>query len=184
MKLDTKNFERKMKKSIDVYVDSLATIRVGRASAAVLSGICVDYYGVETPVNQMAEIKVTDPKTLIISPWDASTLKEIEKAIYASNLGITPQNDGKSLRLSFPPLTEERRRELTRQVSKMGEDAKVNIRNVRREGVDAARDMKKSGEMTEDEEKQSEKLMQDLTDRMVKEIERITSEKEEEIMSI
>ncbi len=184
MKLDTKNFERKMKKSIDVYVDSLATIRVGRASAAVLSGICVDYYGVETPVNQMAEIKVTDPKTLLISPWDASTLKEIEKAIYASNLGITPQNDGKSLRLSFPPLTEERRRELTRQVSKMGEDAKVNIRNVRREGVDAARDMKKSGEMTEDEEKQSEKLMQDLTDRMVKEIERITSEKEEEIMSI
>ena len=184
MKLDTKDFERKMKKSIDVYVDSLATIRVGRASAAVLSGICVDYYGVETPVNQMAEIKVTDPKTLLISPWDASTLKEIEKAIYASNLGITPQNDGKSLRLSFPPLTEERRRELTRQVSKMGEDAKVNIRNVRREGVDAARDMKKSGEMTEDEEKQSEKLMQDLTDRMVKEIERITSEKEEEIMSI
>ena len=151
MKLDTKDFERKMKKSIDVYVDSLATIRVGRASAAVLSGICVDYYGVETPVNQMAEIKVTDPKTLLISPWDASTLKEIEKAIYASNLGITPQNDGKSLRLSFPPLTEERRRELTRQVSKMGEDAKVNIRKVRREGVDAARDMKKSGEMTEDE---------------------------------
>ena len=184
MKLDTKDFERKMKKSIDVYVDSLATIRVGRASAAVLTGISVDYYGAETPVNQMAEIKVTDPKTLLITPWDASTLKEIEKAIYASNLGITPQNDGKSLRISFPPLTEERRRELTRQVSKMGEEAKVNVRNVRREGVDTARAMKKSGEMTEDEEKQSEKLMQDLTDRMVKEIDRITSEKEDEIMSI
>lgn len=184
MKLDTKEFERKMKKSIDVYVESLATIRVGRASAAVLSGICVDYYGVETPVNQVAEIKVADAKTLLINPWDASTLKEIEKAIYASSLGITPQNDGKSLRLSFPPPTEERRRELTRQVSKMGEDAKVNIRNIRREGVDKARDMKKSGEMTEDEEKQSEKLMQDLTDKMVKEIESITSEKESEIMSI
>ena len=150
MKLDTKDFERKMKKSIDVYVDSLATIRVGRASAAVLTGISVDYYGAETPVNQMAEIKVTDPKTLLITPWDASTLKEIEKAIYASNLGITPQNDGKSLRISFPPLTEERRRELTRQVSKMGEEAKVNVRNVRREGDDTARAMKKSGEMTED----------------------------------
>ncbi len=184
MKLDTKEFERKMKKSVEVYVDSLSSIRVGRANAAVLNGITVDYYGVETPIAQMAEIKVTDPKTLMIMPWDATTLKSIEKAILASNVGITPQNDGKALRLSFPPLTEERRRELKKQVSGMGEDAKVSIRNIRREGVDAAKAQKKAGEMTEDEQKQSDKAMQDLTDRYTKEIDRITSEKEAEIMAI
>ena len=184
MKLDTKEFERKMKKSIDVYVETLATIRVGRANAAVLNGVTVDYYGMETPVNQMAEIKVSDAKTLMILPWDATTLKSIEKAILASNLGINPQNDGKALRLSFPPLTEERRRELKKQVSGMGEDAKVSIRNIRREGIDACKDMKKAGTMTEDEQKQSEKLMQDLTDNYTKEIDKITSEKETEIMSI
>ena len=119
MKLDTKEFERKMKKSIEVYEDSLDTIRVGRASAAVLSGVSVDYYGVDTPINQMAEIKVSDAKTLVIMPWDASTLKNIEKAILASDVGITPQNDGKTLRLNFPPLTEERRRELKKKVSGM-----------------------------------------------------------------
>lgn len=184
MKLDTKDFERKMKKSIEVYEQSLDTIRVGRANAAVLSNVTVDYYGVETPVNQMAEVKVTDPKTLIISPWDASTLKEIEKSILASNIGITPQNDGKTLRLSFPPLTEERRKELKKQISKMGEDAKVSIRNIRREGIDLSKDMKKKGDMTEDELKQSEKLMQDLTDKYIKEIDSITSAKEKDIMSI
>jgi len=184
MKLDTKEFERKMKKSIDFYVDSLETIRVGRASAAVLNGITVDYYGMDTPINQMAEIKVSDAKTLMILPWDASTLKNIEKAILASSLGITPQNDGKTLRLSFPPLTEERRRELKKQVSGMGEDAKVHVRNVRREGIDAAKEQKKAGTMTEDEQKQSEKAMQDLTDKYIKEIDKITSEKENEIMSI
>lgn len=184
MKLDTKEFERKMKKSIDVYIDTLATIRVGRANAAVLNGITVDYYGMETPINQMAEIKVSDAKTLMILPWDATTLKSIEKAILASNIGINPQNDGKALRLAFPPLTEERRRELKKQVSGMGEDAKVSVRNIRREGIDAAKDMKKAGTMTEDEQKQSEKLMQDLTDKYTKEIDKITSEKETEIMSI
>ena len=184
MKLDTKDFERKMKKSIDVYEEQLETIRVGRASAAVLNGITVDYYGMDTPINQMAEVKVSDAKTLMILPWDASTLKNIEKAILASNLGITPQNDGKTLRLNFPPLTEERRRELKKQVSGMGEDAKVSIRNIRREGIDKAKDMKKAGEMTEDEQKQSEKLMQDLTDKFIKEIDAITSAKEKEIMSI
>ncbi|MCI9449021.1 MAG: ribosome recycling factor [Clostridiales bacterium] len=184
MKLDTKEFERKMSKSIDVYEESLATIRVGRANAAVLAGINVDYYGVETPINQMAEIKVTDPKTLMILPWDATTLKGIEKAILTSNIGINPQNDGKALRLSFPPLTEERRRELKKQVSKMGEDAKVSIRNIRREAVDAAKDMKKNGEMTEDELKQSEKNIQDITDKHIDKIEKITTAKEDEIMSI
>lgn len=184
MKLDTKEFERKMSKSIDVYEESLATIRVGRANAAVLAGINVDYYGVETPINQMAEIKVTDPKTLMILPWDATTLKGIEKAILTSNIGINPQNDGKALRLSFPPLTEERRRELKKQVSKMGEDAKVSIRNIRREAVDAAKDMKKNGQMTEDELKQSEKNIQDITDKHIDKIEKITTAKEDEIMSI
>ena len=184
MKLDTKEFERKMKKSIEVYEDSLDTIRVGRASAAVLSGVSVDYYGVDTPINQMAEIKVSDAKTLVIMPWDASTLKNIEKAILASDVGITPQNDGKTLRLTFPPLTEERRRELKKKVSGMGEEAKVSIRNIRREGVDKAKDMKKAGEMTEDEQKQSEKLMQELTDKSTKEIDRITADKEKEIMEI
>lgn len=184
MKLDTKEFERKMKKSIEVYEDSLDTIRVGRASAAVLSGVSVDYYGVDTPINQMAEIKVSDAKTLVIMPWDASTLKNIEKAILASDVGITPQNDGKTLRLTFPPLTEERRRELKKKVSGMGEEAKVSIRNIRREGVDKAKEMKKAGEMTEDEQKQSEKLMQELTDKRTKEIDRITADKEKEIMEI
>ena len=184
MKLDTKEFERKMKKSIEVYEDSLDTIRVGRASAAVLSGVSVDYYGVDTPINQMAEIKVSDAKTLVIMPWDASTLKNIEKAILASDVGITPRNDGKTLRLNFPPLTEERRRELKKKVSGMGEEAKVSIRNIRREGVDKAKDMKKAGEMTEDEQKQSEKLMQELTDKSTKEIDRITADKEKEIMEI
>ena len=184
MKLDTKEFERKMKKSIEVYEDSLDTIRVGRASAAVLSGVSVDYYGVDTPINQMAEIKVSDAKTLVIMPWDASTLKNIEKAILASDVGITPQNDGKTLRLNFPPLTEERRRELKKKVSGIGEEAKVSIRNIRREGVDKAKDMKKAGEMTEDEQKQSEKLMQELTDKSTKEIDRITADKEKEIMEI
>ena len=184
MKLDTKELERKMKKSIEVYEDSLDTIRVGRASAAVLSGVSVDYYGVDTPINQMAEIKVSDAKTLVIMPWDASTLKNIEKAILASDVGITPQNDGKTLRLNFPPLTEERRRELKKKVSGMGEEAKVSIRNIRREGVDKAKEMKKAGEMTEDEQKQSEKLMQELTDKSTKEIDRITADKEKEIMEI
>ena len=184
MKLDTKDFERKMKKSIEVYETSLDTIRVGRANSAVLAGVTVDYYGMETPINQMAEIKVSDAKTLVIMPWDASTLKNIEKAILASDVGITPQNDGKTLRLTFPPLTEERRRELKKKVSGMGEEAKVSIRNIRREGVDKAKEMKKAGEMTEDEQKQSEKLMQELTDKSTKEIDRITADKEKEIMEI
>ena len=184
MKLDTTDYERKMKKSCELYESSLETIRVGRANAAVLAGITVDYYGVETPINQVAEVKVPDPKTLLISPWDGSMTKNIERAILASNVGITPQNDGKMLRLSFPPLTEERRRELSKQVSKMGEDAKVNIRNIRRDGIEKAKNLKKQSEMTEDELKESEKLMQDLTDKFIKEIDKITAAKDQDIMSI
>ena len=184
MKLDTTDFERKMKKSIEIYQSSLETIRVGRASAAVLNNVTFDYYGVPTPIQQMAEIKVPDPKTLVIAPWDATTVKSIERAILASDVGITPQNDGKVLRLIFPPLTEERRKELSKQVSKMGEEAKVNVRNIRRDGIDKAKNMKKNGDMTEDEQKESEKLMQDLTDKYVKQVDEITSAKEKDIMSM
>lgn len=184
MKLDTTDFERKMKKSIEIYQSSLETIRVGRASAAVLNNVTFEYYGVPTPIQQMAEIKVPDPKTLLIAPWDATTVKAIERAILASDVGITPQNDGKVLRLIFPPLTEERRKELSKQVSKMGEEAKVNVRNIRRDGIDKAKNMKKNGDMTEDEQKESEKLMQDLTDKYVKQVDEITSAKEKDIMSM
>ena len=184
MKLDTTDFERKMKKSCELYETSLETIRVGRANAAVLSGVTVDYYGVETPINQVAEIKVPDPKTLLISPWDSSMVKNIERAILASNVGITPQNDGKMLRLSFPPLTEERRRELSKQVSKMGEDAKVNVRNIRRDGNDAIKKLSKSDDISEDEVKDLEDELQKTTDKFIKEIDSMIDDKSKDIMTV
>ncbi len=184
MKLDTKDYEGKMQKSISVYKESLATIRAGRANTSVLAKITVDYYGSPTAVSQMAEVKVADPKTVMISPWDASTLKNIEKAILASDIGITPQNDGKVLRLIFPQLTEERRKEIKKNIAKMSEDAKVTIRNIRRDANDKSKAMKKNNEMTEDEQKQSDKIIQDLTDKFIKEIETITAAKEKEIMEI
>lgn len=184
MKIDTKVYEEKMKKSVAVYADSLSSIRAGRANVAVLNGIEVPYYGTPTAINQMAEVKATDPRTLAITPWDMSTVKDIERAILASDVGITPVNDGKTIRLSFPQLTEERRKELSKQISKMGEEAKVAIRNIRREANDKIREMKKNSEINEDEAKQSEKLTQDLTDKYIKEIDSVTSAKEKEIMSI
>ena len=184
MKYDIKHTEEKMKKAIAALEENLASIRVGRANANVLSKVTVDYYGAPTPINQVAEVKVTDPKTLVVQPWDASTLKNIEKAILASDVGITPQNDGKVLRLIFPQLTEERRKEIQKQVSKMAEDAKVAIRNVRREANDKCKDMKKNGEMNEDELKQSEKTIQDLTDKYIKETETVNDAKNKEVMSI
>ncbi|MBE6599500.1 MAG: ribosome recycling factor [Ruminococcaceae bacterium] len=184
MKLETKEYERKMTKSIDVFKDNLAVIRAGRANAAVLGNLSVEYYGAETPITQMGEVKVTDPKTLVIQPWDASTLKSIEKAILASDIGITPQNDGKVIRLVFPQLTEERRKEIKKNIAKLSEDAKVNIRNIRRDANDTSKNMKKNGEMTEDEQKASDKAIQDLTDKYIKEVEAVTADKEKEIMSI
>ena len=184
MKLDTKEFEVKMQKSIEAYKNELDTVRAGRANPNVLSRVMVDYYGTPTPVNQIGTVSCPDARTIVIQPWDASTLKGIEKALLASDLGITPANDGKVIRLSFPQLTEDRRKELKKQVSKMGEDAKVAIRNIRRDAMDKAKDMKKNGEMTEDEQKASEKLVQDLTDKYIKEIDSITSAKEKEIMEI
>ena len=173
-----------MKKSIESYKYDLGSIRAGRANASVLERINVDYYGVPTPVTQIGTVSVPDARTIVIQPWDSSTLKGIEKAILTSDLGITPANDGKVIRLVFPQLTEDRRKDLKKQVSKMGEDGKVAIRNIRRDAMDKAKDMKKNSEMTEDEQKASEKSIQDLTDKYIKEIDVITAAKEKEIMEI
>lgn len=184
MKLDTKPFEEKMKKSIEAYQIELENIRAGRANPAVLNQVRVDYYGAPTPVNQLAEVKVTDARTIIIQPWDASILKNIEKAILVSEIGIVPQNDGKVIRLNFPQLTEERRKDLVKQVAKFSENAKVAIRNIRREANDKCKDIKKAGEMSEDEQKASEKLIQDLTDKYIKEVDKVTEKKNAEVMEI
>ena len=184
MKLDTKEFEVRMKKSIDAYNNELDTVRAGRANPNILSKVTVDYYGTATPINQIGTVSVPDARTIVIQPWDSSLLKGVEKAILASDIGITPANDGKVIRLVFPQLTEDRRKDLKKQVSKMGEDAKVAIRNIRRDGIDKAKDMKKNNLMTEDEQKSSEKSVQDLTDKFIKEIDAITAAKEKEIMSI
>ena len=184
MKLDLTEYQVKMKKSLDAYAQNLVTVRAGRATPDVLSKVTMDYYGTQTPINQMAEVKVTDARTLTIQPWDASTLKGMEKAILASDLGITPQNDGRVLRLTFPQLTEERRRELSKSISTMGEEAKVALRNIRREANDKVKAMKKASEMTEDEAKISDKEVQDLTDKNIKEVERMTEVKSKEIMEI
>lgn len=184
MNIDTKEFERKMQKSIEVYKEALSVIRAGRANTAVISKVTVDYYGSPTAITQMAEVKVTDPKTLIIQPWDSTTLKSIEKAILTSDVGITPMNDGKVIRLIFPQLTEERRKEIKKNIAKMSEEAKISIRNIRREANDKIKSMKKNSEITEDEQKQSDKLIQDLTDKFIKEIDNITAIKDKEIMEI
>ena len=184
MKLDTKEFEIKMQKSVASYTENLSTIRAGRANPDVLKKINVDYYGSPTAISAIAEIKVADARTIVITAWDKSAMKGIEKAILTSDLGINPQNDGSCIRLSFPPTTEERRRELSKQISKMGEEAKVAIRNIRRDANDKVKAMKKNSEMTEDEAKTSDKNVQDLTDKFIKEIDNITASKTKEIMEI
>ncbi|MFR5865364.1 MAG: ribosome recycling factor [Candidatus Woodwardiibium sp.] len=184
MKLDTKAFEDKMKKTIAVLEEEFACIRIGRASARVLDKITVPYYGTPTAVDGVATVKAVDARTLAITPWETNMLKELEKAIQASDIGITPQNDGKCLRLVFPALTEERRKELTKQTAKMGEEAKVAVRNIRREANDKAKEMKKNSEMTEDEQKASEKIVQDLADRYVKEVDAAVEKKNKEIMEL
>ncbi|MBE6540662.1 MAG: ribosome recycling factor [Ruminococcaceae bacterium] len=184
MKLDLKPFEEKMKKSIAVLEDEFGGIRVGKASARLLDKIKVDYYGSPTSIDGVATVKAPDPRTLVITPWEANMLKAIEKAVQASDLGITPQNDGKCIRLAFPSLNEERRKELVKQVTKMGEEGKVALRNIRRDANDACKTMKKNGEMTEDEQKSSEKSVQDLTDKYIKEVDAVVSRKEKEIMEL
>ncbi len=184
MKLDTREYEVKMQKSVAAYSDNLSTIRAGRANPDVLKKIQVDYYGSPTPISSIAEIKVTDARTIVITAWDKSAMRGIEKAILTSDLGINPQNDGTAIRLSFPPMTEERRRDLSKQISKMGEEAKVAIRNIRRDANDKIKAMKKDSTMTEDEAKSSDKSVQDLTDKYIKQIDTITAAKTKEIMEI
>ena len=184
MKLDTKEYESKMTKSLASYKENLSTIRAGRANPDVLKKIEVDYYGSPTAISSIAEIKVTDARTIVITAWDKSAMKGIEKAILTSDLGIHPQNDGQCIRLTFPPMTEERRKELSKQFSKMGEDAKVAIRNIRRDANDKTKLMKKNSEMTEDEAKASDKQIQDLTDKYIKDIDSVTASKTKEIMEI
>lgn len=184
MKFDMTPYEDRMKKAVSVYAESLSTIRAGRANPNALSKLTVDYYGCPTPITGVAAVSQPDARTLLIQPWDASTVKGIEKAILASDLGITPQSDGRAIRLIFPQPTEERRRELSKQVSKMGEEAKVAIRNLRREANDKMKDLKKKSEMTEDEVKAGEKTCQDVTDKYIKEVDKVTEAKTKEIMEI
>jgi ribosome recycling factor len=184
MKLDVKDFERKMQKSIEAYENELKSIRAGRANPGVLDKITVDYYGSPTQISSVAQVSVPDARTITITPWDKTMLKAIEKAIQASELGINPQNDGSMLRLSFPPLTEERRKELAKDISKKGEAAKVALRNIRRDANDKCKELKKAGTMTEDEQKSSEKEVQDLTDTYTKQLDKITDAKSKEIMEI
>ena len=184
MKLDTKEYEVKMQKSIANYSENLSTIRAGKANPDVLKKITVDYYGAPTQITSIAEVKVSDARTIVITAWDKSIMKGIEKAILTSDLGINPQNDGSCIRLTFPPTTEERRRELSKQIAKMGEETKVAIRNIRRDANDKVKALKKNSEMTEDEAKASDKNIQDLTDKYIKDIDKITADKTKEIMSV
>ena len=184
MKLDTKEYEVKMQKSIANYSENLSTIRAGKANPDVLKKITVDYYGAPTQITSIAEVKVSDARTIVITAWDKSIMKGIEKAILTSDLGINPQNDGSCIRLTFPPTTEERRRELSKQIAKMGEETKVAIRNIRRDANDKVKTLKKNSEMTEDEAKASDKNIQDLTDKYIKDIDKITADKTKEIMSV
>ena len=184
MKLDTRDYESKMQKTVANYSENLSTIRAGKADTAVLKKVMVDYYGAPTAISSIAEVKVTDARTITITAWDKSIMKGIEKAILTSDLGINPQNDGACIRLSFPPMTEDRRRDLSKQIAKMGEDAKVAIRNIRRDANDKVKALKKNSEMTEDEAKASDKNVQDLTDKYIKEIDRITTDKTKDIMTV
>ena len=173
-----------MGKTIESVKGDFASVRAGRANAGVLDRIQVSYYGTPTPIQQVASISTPDPRTLQIQPWDGSILKAIEKAIQTSDLGINPQNDGRVIRLAFPQLTEERRVELTKQVRKYGENGKVAIRNIRRDAMDALKALEKKSEITEDDRKESEKELQELTDKRCKEIDALTTAKEKELMAV
>lgn len=184
LKDEYKIYEEKMKKSIESVANDFAAVRAGRANASVLNRIHVDYYGTPTPIQQIASVASPDPRSLVITPWDASALKGIEKAIQESDLGINPQNDGRSIRLVFPQLTEERRKELAKQVKKYAEDAKVAVRNIRRDAMDKFKAQKKASEITEDDFKIAEKDLQKLTDDWIKEIDKIAEKKEKELFEI
>ena len=184
MSPENKVYDDKMLKTIEVVKANFASVRAGRANAGVLDRILVEYYGTPTPLNQVAAISSPDPRTLVIQPWDGSLLKAIEKAIQTSDLGINPQNVGRVIRLAFPQLTEERRKDLSKQVRKYGEDGKVAVRNIRRDAMEDFKKMKKNGDITEDDQKQLEKELQDLTDKRCKDIDDLTAVKEKELMAV
>lgn len=184
MKYDSKKLEAKMQKTIAAYEANLADVRASQANAAILNRVTFEYYGSQTPINTMADIRMADARTLIITPYDKSTLKAMEKAILISDIGITPTNDGTCIRLNFPQLTEERRRDISKQVQKMGEESKVALRNERRAANDEVKKMKKDGEMTEDDATAAEKTIQEITDKFVKNVDALTAKKEKEIMAI
>ena len=182
--MDYSEIKEKMEKAINSLTERLSEVRAGRANPAILNKVRIDYYGTPTPINQVAGVSVPEARMIMIQPWDVSILKEIEKAILASEIGINPNNDGKVIRLVFPELTEERRKELVKEIKKYAEDAKVAVRNARRDGMDKAKAMQKDGEITEDELKASENEIQKITDKNIEEIDKIIAAKEMEIMSI
>ena len=184
MAVDFKEYGRKMEKALDHLQEEFSAVRAGRANAKVLDRITVEYYGSETPLNGVATISSPDARTLVIAPWDTKLLKDIQKAIQTSDLGINPQNDGKVIRLVFPQLTEERRKELAKQVKKYAEDAKVAMRNIRRDGMDYVKKLKKANEITEDDQKKAEKDLQDLLDKNIKKVDAALAAKEKELMAI
>ena len=182
--MDYTNLKEKMEKSISVYQEKLSEVRSGRANPAILNKVKIDYYGTPTPINQVAGVSVPEARLIVIQPWDVSVLKEIEKAILASDIGINPNNDGKVIRLAFPELNEERRKEIVKDIKKMAEEAKVAIRAIRREGIDNAKAKQKEGEITEDELKKAEDEIQKMTDKNIEEIDKILAVKEKEVMAV
>ena len=182
--MDFSEFEIRMNKTIDVFKQNLSEVRAGRANPAILNKVSVEYYGTPTPINQVAGISVPEARLIVIQPWDASILKEIEKAILASDIGINPNNDGKVIRLSFPELTEERRKELVKDIKKMAEESKVAIRAIRRDAIDKAKVMQKNSEITEDDLRGAEDSIQKLTDKKIEEIDKVLADKEKEVMSV
>ncbi len=182
--MDYNEIKEKMSKTINVFSENLAAVRAGRANPAILNKISVDYYGVPTPISQVAGISVPEARLIVIQPWDASILKEIEKEILKSDIGINPNNDGKVIRLSFPELNEERRKEIVKDIKKMAEDAKIAVRAIRRDAIDAFRKMQKDSEITEDDLKSAEDEVQKITDKKIEEIDVILANKEKEVMSV
>lgn len=184
MGIELNQFEDKMKKSIDALANDYTTIRAGRANPHVLDKIMVDYYGTPSNIQSVANVSVSEARTLVIQPWEASLIKEIEKAILVSDLGLTPNNDGKVIRLTFPELTEERRKEIAKDIKKKGEDSKVAVRNIRRDANDFVKKQQKANEISEDEQKDAETKIQKLTDDYVSKIDKMIEEKSKEIMTV
>lgn len=182
--MDYTNLKERMEKSIGAFKEKLSEIRAGRANPAILNKVKIDYYGTPTPINQVAGVSVPEARLIVIQPWDVSILKDIEKAILAADIGINPNNDGKVIRLAFPELTEERRKELVKDIKKMAEESKVAIRAIRRDAIDKAKVMQKNSEITEDDLRSAEETAQKLTDKKIEEIDNILAQKEKEILTV